>query len=504
MDIDLYADVEDFNSDDAVPNPDDADPKPKSKNSENGGDDIDLYDDVIASSSATSGAANEEKKVGEEAKPDVRGGDAHQRPGRKYQVNAIAWLKLSRLTERKRSLTICTFFQLYVGNLTWWTSDQDIQDAVAAVGVDDFLEVKFYENKINGQSKGFCCVSLGSERSMQKVMEEMPKKELHSQLPVVSYPTRQALYQFESQSKTRPPTSGQGQGGGGGRPPSGPPPPGRDSRPPPHHHPPPYGGDRGRGPPHGPPPSGYPPPQPAPSYGRPPPHALPPPMSRPPPMMAPGIPPPALYHPPPAHPIPHAHVNPAFIPGAPPGLPPPPGPLPAGGGLPHGISEREFEDIMARNRTVSSSAIARAVQDAASGEFGSAIETLVTAISLIKQSKVADDDRCRILISSLQDTLQGIENKSYSAGGGRRRERSRSPQRREYREREYERDHYRPRDREYSRDFDREREFRSRRDDYHHHHRDSRDKYYEDRYRGREESSRSRGRDDVVDDRDRH
>ena len=41
-------------------------------------------------------------------------------------------------------------------------------------------------------------------------------------------------------------------------------------------------------------------------------------------------------------------------------------------------------------------------QDAANGEFASAIETLVTAISLIKQSKVASDDRCKILISSLQ------------------------------------------------------------------------------------------------------
>merc|ERR1719414_2609286 len=227
MDIDLYADVEDFNSDDAVPNPEDADPKPKNKGDENGGDDIDLYDDVIASSSSAAAAAataSEDKKDGDEAKPDVRAGDAYQRPGRKYQ--------------------------LYVGNLTWWTTDQDMQDAVSALGVDDFLEVKFYENKINGQSKGFCCVSLGSERSMQKVLEEMPKKELHSQLPVVSYPTRQALYQFESQSKTRPPPSGQGQGGGGGGRPSGPPPPGRDSRPPPYHHPPPYGGDRGRGPPH--------------------------------------------------------------------------------------------------------------------------------------------------------------------------------------------------------------------------------------------------------------
>ena len=52
---------------------------------------------------------------------------------------------------------------------------------------------------------------------------------------------------------------------------------------------------------------------------------------------------------------------------------------------------------------------------ASSGEYASAIETLVTAISLIKQSKIANDDRCKILISSLQDTLHGIESKSYGA-----------------------------------------------------------------------------------------
>lgn len=85
------------------------------------------------------------------------------------------------------------------------------------------------------------------------------------------------------------------------------------------------------------------------------------------------------------------------------------------------VNEVDFEEVMARNRTVSSSAIARAVSDAATGEYSSAIETLVTAISLIKQSKVAHDERCKILISSLQDTLHGIESKSYS-----RRERSRS------------------------------------------------------------------------------
>lgn len=66
------------------------------------------------------------------------------------------------------------------------------------------------------------------------------------------------------------------------------------------------------------------------------------------------------------------------------------------------VSEAEFEEIMNRNRTVSSSAINRAVSDATNGDFASAIETLVTAISLIRQSRVSNDDRCKVLIASLQ------------------------------------------------------------------------------------------------------
>ena len=95
-------------------------------------------------------------------------------------------------------------FQLYIGNLTWWTTDQDIGDAVVGTGVSDFQEVKFFENRANGQSKGFCVITLGSEGSMRIVMENLPKKELNGQTPIVTLPTKQALNQFESQQKTRP------------------------------------------------------------------------------------------------------------------------------------------------------------------------------------------------------------------------------------------------------------------------------------------------------------
>ncbi|ELT93658.1 hypothetical protein CAPTEDRAFT_113017 [Capitella teleta] len=136
------------------------------------------------------------------------------------------------------------------------------------------------------------------------------------------------------------------------------------------------------------------------------------------------------------------------------------------------VSEAEFEEILQRNKTVSSSAISRAVQDASSGDYASAIETLVTAISLIKQSKIANDDRCKILISALQDTLHGIESKSYGSrrSRSRDRERERSDKRRrversrsrerEYRDRSRERYHEPTRERHSDgrRDSDRERE----------------------------------------------
>jgi hypothetical protein len=81
------------------------------------------------------------------------------------------------------------------------------------------------------------------------------------------------------------------------------------------------------------------------------------------------------------------------------------------------MNDLEFQEALEKNRIVSSTAISRAVQDASMGQYASAIETLVTAVSLIKQSKIAHDERCKIFVSSLLDTKKGIEDKYYGAGG---------------------------------------------------------------------------------------
>ncbi|XP_071121960.1 cleavage and polyadenylation specificity factor subunit 6-like isoform X1 [Mytilus galloprovincialis] len=441
---------------------------------------------------------------------------------------------------------------LYVGNLTWWTTDQDLTDAIASVGVTDLVEIKFYENRANGQSKGFAVVVVGSDNSSRLIFDKLPKKEIHGQVPQVTNANKQALSQFEAQSKKdggppqngnysppgprpqqqRPPPGkpgfmprqnrppGPGDGPPPGPPPHGGPPPGFPGGPPPRGFPPTSGPPPMSGPPPGPhmrfggpPPGGHmmrggppppfrgPPPQdprgppPRPEWERPPvgyppngppppgPQPVPPPGAR---MPHPGMPPanPPISLPPPGHPTaPAPHVNPAFFPPPHGGPPPAVAPLHPGGD-PYGrpppvsyptdpyrppdhysrppperpespaLSEQEFEEIFQRNKTVSSSAISRAVQDASAGEFASAIETLVTAISLIKQSKIASDDRCKILISSLQDTLHGIEEKSYGSKSSARRSRSRERERekerrsRSHRSRSRDRAEYRERSRE--------------------------------------------------------
>nr|CAB3233576.1 cleavage and polyadenylation specificity factor subunit 6-like [Phallusia mammillata] len=457
---------------------------------------------------------------------------------------------------------------IYIGNLTWWTTDKDLQNAITALGVTDLLEIKFYENRANGQSKGFALVHLASETSSRIVMEKLPHKDLHGQSPVVTPCNRQSLNQFEQQSKAQsggsapppkdptpvtptpaqptftqpppsnpptvssspvawqpPPAAVSVQSSILGQPPAIPPmlpaaPPAKDlasaaafaaavrgGPPPPLNLPPPRPGLSMPGFPPGIPPPGLAAAAAAAAAarsmrflpgGRPQLHRMtfgstqvPPPRVPPPSFLAtnqmrvppPNVPPPRLLLPPPAI---NTRLPPPINVPPPPIVPqisslPPPVGHPQHGSGDHARSdsyrhesrsqspplpEAEIEEIMIRNRAVSSSAISRAVADASSGDYGSAIETLVTAISLIKQSKVAGDERAKVLIGSLQDCLHGIEEKSFGSGStsssrkkrDRSRDREERPRHRESKSRRRDRE----RDRSRSRDRYEEREYRDR------------------------------------------
>ncbi|NXA68803.1 CPSF7 factor, partial [Mohoua ochrocephala] len=404
-------------------------------------DQMDLYDDVLAASSQP----QEKRSSSSEAPPEIR-----QEPSPKPNSKPPAILYTYSGLRNKRAA-------VYVGSFSWWTTDQQLIQTIRSVGVYDVVELKFAENRANGQSKGWA---------------PLGKKHMEAEA------TCGRRLDLSLGTSSPPGVGGRGGTGGGlGDPdalqphltalspvplPGVPPrahsrdsvdavdgratptenalPPARMEKPPsvlPFFSRPPALPLMGLPPPPMPPPPplssafGVPPPPPGIPYQ----HLLPPPPRLPPPLAVPppGAVPPAL------------HLNPAFFPPPTAALGPPPDtygkamapynhssrelgpPIPA-------VSEGEFEEIMNRNRAISSSAISKAVSGASAGDYSNAIETLLTAIAVIKQSRVASDERCRVLLSSLKDCLHGIEAKSYSSSSSsssrkRHRSRERSPSR---------------------------------------------------------------------------
>ncbi|NWV72541.1 CPSF7 factor, partial [Dasyornis broadbenti] len=349
-------------------------------------DQMDLYDDVLAASSQP----QEKRSGGSEAPPEIR-----QEPSPKPNSKPPAILYTYSGLRNKRAA-------VYVGSFSWWTTDQQLIQTIRSVGVYDVVELKFAENRANGQSKGYAEVVVASENSVHKLLELLPGKILNGDKVEVRLATRQNLSQFEAQAR----------------------------KPAPHHSipvpipgVPPRAHSRdsvdavdGRATPTEnalPPARMEKPPSVLPFFSRPP--ALP--------LM--GLPPPPMHR--------SFPLTPSFVPAHPivrsrcadsRELGPP---IPA-------VSEGEFEEIMNRNRAISSSAISKAVSGASAGDYSNAIETLLTAIAVIKQSRVASDERCRVLLSSLKDCLHGIEAKSYSSSSSsssrkRHRSRERSPSR---------------------------------------------------------------------------
>uniref|UniRef100_A0A6I8N383 Cleavage and polyadenylation specificity factor subunit 7 n=2 Tax=Ornithorhynchus anatinus TaxID=9258 RepID=A0A6I8N383_ORNAN len=446
--IDIYAD-EEFNQDSEFSN----------------ADQIDLYDDVLAASAQPS----DDRSASAEPPPPIR---QEQSPKPNSKSPAILYT-YSGLRNKRAAV--------YVGSFSWWTTDQQLIQIIRSVGVYDVVELKFAENRANGQSKGYAEVVVASENSVHKLLELLPGKILNGEKVDVRLATRQNLSQFEAQARKRVPPRAHSRDSSDSA--DGRATPTENLVPPPPRVLPYFNRPPSALPLMGLPPPPIPPPPPLSSgFGVPPPppgihyqHLMPPPPRL----------PPHLAVPPPGAIPPALHLNPAFFP--PPNAavgPPPDAYIKASapynhhgsrelGPPPSTVSEAEFEEIMNRNRAISSSAISKAVSGASAGDYSDAIETLLTAIAVIKQSRVANDERCRVLISSLKDCLHGIEAKSYSmgAGGSSSRKRHRSRERSPSRSRESSRrhrdllhnedrheDYFQERNREHERHRDRERD----------------------------------------------
>ncbi|XP_069821819.1 cleavage and polyadenylation specificity factor subunit 7 isoform X2 [Dendropsophus ebraccatus] len=386
---------------------------------------VDLYDDVLAVASL--GSSHTDVKTSEPTSP-VQASSAESNkktPAVLYTYNNV----------RKKA-------SVYIGNFKWWTTDQQLISAIHSVGVRDLVELKFAENRANGKSKGYAEAIVSSEESLSQLLERLPKRKVNGKKLDVRPANRQNLSFFEAIArKTEGVSNSNSEDSVDGLP--SPTEPAVSSPQPetpktvlPYFACPPFMENHSRIPVMSlprPPISVPPPPASAlPAVYRAPPipplhysHLMPPPPRLPPPL---GMPPPRGM--PPA-----LHLNPAFFPPPNSMVGPPPDPYKM---IPNPylqardmklpqppVSEAEFEELMNRNRAISRSALSNAVCGATSGDYANAIKTLETAIAVIKESRVANDDRCRVLLTSLRDCLHGIQDKANSSRNDRKRHRSR-------------------------------------------------------------------------------
>ncbi|XP_038676372.1 cleavage and polyadenylation specificity factor subunit 7-like [Scyliorhinus canicula] len=88
---------------------------------------------------------------------------------------------------------------MLIGNLTWWTTADDLLSAIHSTGILDVGEIKFYEVAKGGQSRGFVSVNLFSHCDTRRLLKVLPKKEVHGRRLVVRYFTSPNYWYFESQ-----------------------------------------------------------------------------------------------------------------------------------------------------------------------------------------------------------------------------------------------------------------------------------------------------------------
>lgn len=95
--------------------------------------------------------------------------------------------------------------RLFVGNLSYQTLENDLQDFFSAAG--NVTSVNLMMDKFTGKSRGFAFVELSSTEEANKAVEMFHGKELQG---------RPLTVNIARPREERPPRQGGGYGGGGG------------------------------------------------------------------------------------------------------------------------------------------------------------------------------------------------------------------------------------------------------------------------------------------------
>lgn len=87
---------------------------------------------------------------------------------------------------------------LFVSNLTWWTSEDDIRAALGEGLGTRLLSVHFIEHKPNGKSKGMAIIEFRDVETAEMAKERMEGNEINGKRCEIGYARSPPMKPFES------------------------------------------------------------------------------------------------------------------------------------------------------------------------------------------------------------------------------------------------------------------------------------------------------------------
>lgn len=69
-----------------------------------------------------------------------------------------------------------------------------MREACKTVGIEDVIDIRIHESKVNGQSRGFCSITFSSEGSITEAFDKLGEITIHGNTPLIKTDTKQSLY----------------------------------------------------------------------------------------------------------------------------------------------------------------------------------------------------------------------------------------------------------------------------------------------------------------------